>query len=420
MPELIVPTLGPIPSGRFELPMPNATLMKVSGGGTSEDYDSPAGSDTTKWTGLEGVYLNEATERRGGAEASSIVITRSVIVLADVSQSIGRSETPSSSTRDDAEMVSEPIRAIQRTEYPGAPGVGETPPRGRLMHSAGSPRPVRRSEAYDRMVRAIEAEMEQIAHELEGKAAAERDAPVESAEEHVGRITGGQPHLKDTGFRYRVTQARPDRIEGIVGSRTRLLRRLAGGAPRLQAHHGGKAGYLGDNVKLLIAGPIARRLARMQLEGSDRRWLSSYPRSGTTSSAQGIVRKPSVAGSLPPLWLEPRLGVPAPGEGNDPTEVGADAVIGAWTSSGIAPHTLQRRPAHRLHRHPHADEDRADCAPDRGADPRRPPGQAELADVAGMTIIETLMYRELQSLGSDEQGFDWVMTFSFERYSGLP
>jgi hypothetical protein len=122
MPELIVPTLGPIPSGRFELPMPNATLMKVSGGGTSEDYDSPAGSDTTKWTGLEGVYLNEATERRGGAEASSIVITRSVIVLADVSVDWKIGDTVELE-RDDAEMVKEPIRAIQRTEYPGAPGV---------------------------------------------------------------------------------------------------------------------------------------------------------------------------------------------------------------------------------------------------------------------------------------------------------
>lgn len=49
-----------------------------------------------------------------------------------------------------------------------------------------------------------------------------------------------------------------------------------------------------------------------------------------------IVRKPSVAGAAPPLWLEPRLGTPAPGEGNNPTEVGTSLVIGAYYDGGIS------------------------------------------------------------------------------------
>jgi hypothetical protein len=135
--------------------------------------------------------------------------------------------------------------------------------------------------------------------------------------------------------------------------------------------------------------------------------------------SQGIVRKPSVAGSTPPLWLEPRLGVPAPGEGNDPTEIGADAVIGAWTSSGIAP-----QPFNAGRRLDFIDiRMRTKIAPT--AHQIEEQIRVVLLDkrnwqMSTLTIIETLIYRELQSLGSDEQGFDWVMTFSFERYSGLP
>lgn len=53
----------------------------------------------------------------------------------------------------------------------------------------------------------------------------------------------------------------------------------------------------------------------------------------------GIVRDPNVAGPLPPMWKAP-VGVYAPGEqppkGNT-TQIGTDAVIGAYMTGGIAP-----------------------------------------------------------------------------------
>jgi Mg2+ and Co2+ transporter CorA len=118
------------------------------------------------------------------------------------------------------------------------------------------------TDAFERMTRAIEAEMEKIADEL--LRAAERDAPVESAEEHEEHHPG-QPHLKDTGFA-RVTR-RPNRIEGIVGFRAFYAAWQE--ERRDYKHTRGKAGYLGDNVKLLLPS-YRRRLAdaaRAAIEG---------------------------------------------------------------------------------------------------------------------------------------------------------
>ncbi len=53
--------------------------------------------------------------------------------------------------------------------------------------------------------------------------------------------------------------------------------------------------------------------------------------------SQGIARKPSVPGALPPCWLQPRNGVPAPGEGDKPAEVGQTIVLGAFMAAGLAP-----------------------------------------------------------------------------------
>lgn len=51
----------------------------------------------------------------------------------------------------------------------------------------------------------------------------------------------------------------------------------------------------------------------------------------------GIVRVPKDAGDVPPLWLDPQDGVPAPGEGNAPNEVDPDMVLGAYITGGFAP-----------------------------------------------------------------------------------
>jgi hypothetical protein len=71
--------------------------------------------------------------------------------------------------------------------------------------------------------------------------------------------------------------------------------------------------------------------------------------------AQGLVRDPRVAGSLPPCWRQPANGTPAPGEGTNPTEIGADAVIGLVHSGGIASLRLESawRQGHRRRLDPH-------------------------------------------------------------------
>lgn len=51
----------------------------------------------------------------------------------------------------------------------------------------------------------------------------------------------------------------------------------------------------------------------------------------------GVVRQPSVAGPLPPMWLDRKKGVPYPGQKQDlgPTESNDDLVLGAYPETGI-------------------------------------------------------------------------------------
>jgi hypothetical protein len=131
--------------------------------------------------------------------------------------------------------------------------------------------------------------------------------------------------------------------------------------------------------------------------------------------AQGIVRKPSVAGALPPMWIEPRLGVPAPGEGNNPTEVG-DPVLGLFDTGGFVP------------------------GPYMGSWIRQPIVQINLRSTNAQTIktlelaitkrlidkrdwtmstqyvVESEQWQALQRLGSDEQGYEYTVAFIFELY----
>lgn len=63
-------------------PLVNATLTKIEGGGTSDDWDQPAGADTTRWTGTANAYLDEKilTEVNGNA-LDEIKQTRLVVPL---------------------------------------------------------------------------------------------------------------------------------------------------------------------------------------------------------------------------------------------------------------------------------------------------------------------------------------------------
>lgn len=130
--------------------------------------------------------------------------------------------------------------------------------------------------------------------------------------------------------------------------------------------------------------------------------------------AQGVVRDPRTAGALAPCWRSPREGVPAPGDGTG-NEIGATVVVGLFTAAGIA-----RDPYDALSL-------RTD-----GLDVRirstTAPAAIELDDLmrtalmdkrawamGGLTIVESRLERPLQMIQSNEQGFDFVSGWLFER-----
>lgn len=126
----------------------------------------------------------------------------------------------------------------------------------------------------------------------------------------------------------------------------------------------------------------------------------------------GVVRKPSVAGVLPPLWLEKQLGVPAPGEGQG-NEVGSDLVLGAFLTGGFAP-----EPYGSWIRKPIID------IRFRGLSVQTIQ-TTELAITKALIdkrdwmmstqyVVEAEQWRALQRLGSDEQGWEFVSAYWFE------
>lgn len=120
----------------------------------------------------------------------------------------------------------------------------------------------------------------------------------------------------------------------------------------------------------------------------------------------GVVRKPAVAGALPPLWLEPRNGTPAPGEGNSPVGVDPDLVIGAEMSGG----TVSQRHQGFFRFDGVGFTIRSRTAP--LAITFESQLRALINDVrqvmwGDLLIIESLQFRPLQPLGRSEQAYDW-------------
>lgn len=153
-------------------------------------------------------------------------------------------------------------------------------------------------------------------------------------------------------------------------------------------------------------------------------------------TAAGLVRPPHILGAEAPMWLEPRLGTPAPGEGNNPTEVGADIVVGAYIAGGIAPGPFdgdRRKPIVELRyrtRQGYMAEDLslrvdAQIATRRFATLTSAGFPADITDdvvpdpafmLSGLFVLECTQVLELQRLGSDEQGFEHTVQYQFELY----
>lgn len=130
--------------------------------------------------------------------------------------------------------------------------------------------------------------------------------------------------------------------------------------------------------------------------------------------AQGLVRKPAVAGAAPPMWLDPKLGVPAPGEGQG-TEVG-DPTLGVFDTGGFAlgPYmdSFARQPIAQINY--------------RGTSPQAIKAlelqiTKLLADRRDWTmsttyLVESSLWQPLQRIGSDTQGWEFSSAYRFELY----
>lgn len=132
--------------------------------------------------------------------------------------------------------------------------------------------------------------------------------------------------------------------------------------------------------------------------------------------AQDIVRVPKVAGTVPPMWLAPKLGTPAPGErppnGSD-AEVGPDAVVGAFVTGGFAP-----APYGKPIRKPIVDL-RLRTANALIAENLELAITNALIDqrdfmLDDLYVIECEQWNALALIGSDEQGFDYRVSYWFE------
>lgn len=130
--------------------------------------------------------------------------------------------------------------------------------------------------------------------------------------------------------------------------------------------------------------------------------------------AHGIVRRPreTLPAGRPPMWLEPRNGIPAPGEGQNATEVGSDAVVGAYVSGGIATDRHEgflRIDGIDIHLRTRT----APIALELEAQIRAALNDRRHWTMGSRTVEESLQFRPLQRLGSGDHGFDWVTEYLF-------
>lgn len=65
----------------LDLPQANATLTAVKGGGFSEDYDTAAGADTTKWQGEADAWVHDTMALASDLAGGRNLTTATYVVL---------------------------------------------------------------------------------------------------------------------------------------------------------------------------------------------------------------------------------------------------------------------------------------------------------------------------------------------------
>lgn len=147
-------------------------------------------------------------------------------------------------------------------------------------------------------------------------------------------------------------------------------------------------------------------------------------------TAAGLARRPGVAGSAPPLWMEPSDGAPAPGEkagvendaGTVLTVFAPDEVLGGgnWQQQheiDVWVRTKGNGAVTRAYDVEQAIRDRIIGADEFRIDFDLAPGTPQ-----AMRIIEARVYAGLRRLGSDpEQGYTHLVSYALTVYrTGVP
>lgn len=130
----------------------------------------------------------------------------------------------------------------------------------------------------------------------------------------------------------------------------------------------------------------------------------------------GLAREPAVAGTEPPMWIAPALGTPAPGEGENPTEVGPTIVVGIRKGTGVPPARYENflrtdsiqfvvRSAEAWQAYEWEAQVRAALNDKRGW------------QMANVPVNESLLFKDLQPVGSDNTGYLFTMEYLFNLWT---
>lgn len=136
---------------------------------------------------------------------------------------------------------------------------------------------------------------------------------------------------------------------------------------------------------------------------------------------RGIARRPNTPGAAPPMFLEPAGGVPAAGEGSG-VAVGPDLVLGAFLVGGIVPgwgDAYSRRQIVDVWIR--AAPDGSWRGPAVGSAIEAEFAPAEMGartnwTMGDLPVIESRLWRPLQPIGSDAQGWTWTLGLYVETY----
>lgn len=140
--------------------------------------------------------------------------------------------------------------------------------------------------------------------------------------------------------------------------------------------------------------------------------------------SEGLVRKPSVAGSSPPMWVEPTDGAIAPGEAESAVADDDSLVLSAFLSTPIPRGTFEaelRTDVIDVYLRAKDAITAQDFEPGlRRAVIGGAVGDNLNWDMAGVRIIESLEWTGLQPLGRGAQGYTGRVSYLFERYTDDP